>query len=121
MNLEIVELVLMYTVMGTLAGWTIFGILALVIASFVWRARFGLFMTGFIQVFLIAVNTYLISKEKYFGVFFVGGLISFVWTWNVQRIAFGTLRDRITYAFGAGFGSLIGLLLTALILKTFNI
>ncbi|EMO66259.1 hypothetical protein LEP1GSC132_0820 [Leptospira kirschneri str. 200803703] len=111
----------MYTAIGTLFGWALFGILALIIASFIWKSRFNLFATGFIQVFLVAVNTYLISKEKYIAVFFVGGLISFVWTWNVQKIAFGTLRDRITYASGAGFGSLIGLLLTAFILKTFSL
>lgn len=120
-NFEIFELIVMYTALGTLAGWTLFGIIALIIASFVWKSRFSLFITGFVQVFLVAVNTYLISKEKYLAVFLVGGLISFVWTWNVQKIAFGTLRDRITYASGAGFGSLIGLLLTAFILKTFSI
>ncbi|WP_025183806.1 hypothetical protein [Leptospira kirschneri] len=120
-NLENFELIMMYTAIGTLFGWALFGILALIIASFIWKSRFNLFATGFIQVFLVAVNTYLISKEKYIAVFFVGGLISFVWTWNVQKIAFGTLRDRITYASGAGFGSLIGLLLTAFILKTFSL
>ncbi|UOG42503.1 hypothetical protein [Leptospira noguchii] len=120
-NLEIFELIMGYTIAGTLAIWMILLIPALIIASFIWKSRFNLFATGFIQVFLIAVNTYLISKEKYFAVFFVGGLISFVWTWNVQKIAFGTLRDRITYASGAGFGSLIGLLLTVFILKTFSL
>ncbi|EKO49693.1 hypothetical protein [Leptospira kirschneri] len=120
-SIEIFELIMMYTAIGTLFGWALFGILALIIASFIWKSRFNLFATGFIQVFLVAVNTYLISKEKYIAVFFVGGLISFVWTWNVQKIAFGTLRDRITYASGAGFGSLIGLLLTAFILKTFSL
>ncbi|EKR82893.1 hypothetical protein [Leptospira interrogans] len=120
-SFEIFELVMMYTMAGTLAVWTVLGIFALIIASFIWKSRFGLFTTGFVQVFLVAVNTYLISKEKYIAVFFVGGLISFVWTWNVQKIAFGTLRDRITYASGAGFGSLIGLLLTAFTLKTFSL
>lgn len=40
MNLEIVELVLMYTVMGTLAGWTIFGIFALLLWYLIFRVRF---------------------------------------------------------------------------------
>ncbi len=56
---------------GTLAVWTVLGIFALIIASFIWKSRFGLFTTGFVQVFLVAVNTYLISKEKYIAVFFV--------------------------------------------------
>ncbi|EMJ52068.1 hypothetical protein LEP1GSC013_3502 [Leptospira interrogans serovar Valbuzzi str. Duyster] len=37
MNIEIVELVLMYTVMGTLAGWTIFGILGLLLWYLIFR------------------------------------------------------------------------------------
>lgn len=84
-------------------------------------SQLSLFMTGFLQVFLVAINSYLISKEQYVPVFFVGGLISFVWTWNVQRIAFGTMKDRITYAFGAGCGSLIGLILSVHTLKIFTI
>ncbi|AXR68266.1 hypothetical protein [Leptospira mayottensis] len=120
-DFEIFELVAGYTIAGTLAVWSVLGILALIIASFIWKFRFSIFVTGFIQVFLVAINTYLISKEKYIAVFFVGGLISFVWTWNVQKIAFGTLRDRITYASGAGFGSLLGLLLTVFIFKTFSL
>ncbi|EMO13599.1 hypothetical protein LEP1GSC165_1547 [Leptospira santarosai str. CBC523] len=120
-NFEIFELIMGYTIVTTLAVWALLAIPALIIASFIWKSRFSLFATGFVQVFLVAINTYLISKEKYIAVFFVGGLISFVWTWNVQKIAFGTLQDRITYASGAGFGSLIGLLLTVFILKTFNL
>lgn len=84
-------------------------------------SKIGLFMTGFLQVFLVAVNSYLISREQYIPVFFVGGLISFVWTWNVQRIAFGIMQDRITYALGAGCGSLIGLLLSVYALRIFTI
>ncbi|EMP09500.1 MULTISPECIES: hypothetical protein [Leptospira] len=84
-------------------------------------SKIGLFMTGFLQVFLVAVNSYLISREQYIPVFFVGGLISFVWTWNVQRIAFGTMQDRITYALGAGCGSLTGLSLSVYALRIFII
>ncbi|WP_155716793.1 hypothetical protein [Leptospira santarosai] len=83
-------------------------------------SRFGLFMTGFLQVFLVAINSYLISKEQYIPVFVIGGLISFVWTWNVQKIAFGTMRDRITYASGAGFGSIVGLFVSVYTLRIFT-
>jgi hypothetical protein len=44
-------------------------------------------------------------------------MISFIWSWNVKKVAFGTLSDRITYSLGAAFGSFIGLYVSTLILK----
>lgn len=80
------------------------------------RDGIKLFTTGFVQVFFVAVNTYFISKKFYAGVFFCGFIISIVWSWNVKKIAFGSFKDRMFYAFGAGVGSLIGLIVSALIL-----
>ena len=74
--------------------------------------RLKLFITGFIQVFFVAVNTYFLSKEFYCGVFIVGTIISLIWSWNVKKIAFGNTKDRLFYAFGAGFGSLFGLIVS---------
>lgn len=71
--------------------------------------------TGFIQVFLVSINTYQIAHKHYLGVFVVGVAISIVWAWNVKKIAFGTWYDRLFYALGAGIGSLCGLLLSILI------
>lgn len=79
------------------------------------ESRLGLFLTGFIQVVLVAINTYQIANEKYLGVFFIGFLISFVWTFNVKKIAFGTWEDRIIYSSGAALGSLTGLIISILI------
>lgn len=76
------------------------------------RDSLKLFVTGFIQVILVAINTYQISHGKYSGVFVVGFLISFVWSFNVKKIAFGTMRDRILYASGAAVGSILGLMLS---------
>jgi hypothetical protein len=81
------------------------------------RDSIKLFITGFIQVFFVAVNTYFLSKIFYVGVFFCGFMISLIWSWNVKKVAFGTLTDRIVYALGAAFGSAIGLLVSTLILK----
>ncbi len=75
-----------------------------------------LFSTGFIQVFFVAVNTYFLSKGFYLGAFICGTIISLIWSWNVKKIAFGTFKDRLFYAFGAGFGSLCGLIVSKLIL-----
>ena len=79
--------------------------------------RLKLFITGFIQVFFVAINTYFLSKEFYLGVFICATIISLIWSWNVKKIAFGSLKDRIAYALGAGFGSLIGLLISVIFFK----
>jgi hypothetical protein len=68
-----------------------------------------LYFSGFLQIFLVAVNTSLIAQQKYSLVFFVGFAISLVWSYNVAKIAFGGWKDRIIYALGAATGSLAGL------------
>ena len=70
-----------------------------------------IFITGFLQVFFVAINTYFITKEYYLGVFIVSFLISFIWSFNVKKVAFGTLKDRLVYSFGAATGGLLGLIL----------
>jgi len=81
------------------------------------RESINLFITGFVQVFFVAINTYFLSKIFYLGVFLCAFMISFIWSWNVKKIAFGTISDRIVYASGAAFGSIVGLLISTLILK----
>ena len=80
------------------------------------RDSLKLFTTGFVQVFCVAVNTYFLSKSCFVGVFICGFMISFIWSWNVKKVAFGTMKDRIAYASGAGFGSLIGLVISKFII-----
>lgn len=72
----------------------------------------SLFLTGFLQVFFVAVNTYFISKGYYVGVLVCGFMISFIWSFNVKRVAFGSNKDRLIYATGAGLGSLLGLVVS---------
>lgn len=76
-----------------------------------------LFITGFVQVFFVAINTYFISKSFYAGIAICGFMISIVWSWNVKRIAFGSNKDRIIYASGAALGSLAGAFISKLILQ----
>ena len=76
-----------------------------------------LFITGFTQVFFVAINTFFISKAIYGGVLICGFLISFVWYWNVKKVAFGTMQDRLWYSFGAGVGSLVGLIVSVAVFK----
>jgi len=71
-----------------------------------------IFWTGFIQVFLVGVNTWQIAHEKWLGVAIIGFGISFIWTWNVRKIVFGDTRDRIVYSIGASIGGVLGAVLT---------
>ena len=74
-----------------------------------------IFLQSFFQVGLVAINTMLIAKSLYIGVFIVSFLISLLWAFNVSKVAISTLNQKMTYAFGAGCGAITGLL----ILKVF--
>lgn len=74
-----------------------------------------LFWTAFMQVFFVALNTWLIAHEYYAPAVVTAFAISFIWTFNVKKVAFGTTKDRITYALGAAIGSGVGLFTTYLI------
>lgn len=76
-----------------------------------------LFITSFLQVFLVSANTYFISKTMYFGIAIAGFLISYRWALNVQRISIASTNERIIYSSGAMIGGLSGVYLVSLILK----
>ena len=76
-----------------------------------------IFLQSFFQVGLVAVSTILITKGYLIGIFVVSFLISLLWAFNVSRVAISTLNQKLTYALGAGCGSVLGVL----ILKFFNI
>lgn len=68
-----------------------------------------LFGTGVLQVFFVAINTVFLSKSLYLGVGIAAFMISMIWSYNVKKVVFGTIRDRIAYATGASIGSMLGL------------
>lgn len=68
----------------------------------------NLLITGFIQVFFVAVNTYLIAKSLYLGILLCGFTISFIWSWNVRKVVFGSIEDGLYYSSGAAIGSVTG-------------
>jgi hypothetical protein len=71
-----------------------------------------LFLTGFLQVFLVAINTFFIANKMPIGCAFMGFMISFVWSWNVKKVVFGTMKEHLIYSFGASIGSVSGLLVS---------
>lgn len=80
----------------------------------------SLFLTGFIQVFFVSINTYFLANELYVGVLAASFTISLVWSFNVKRVAFGGMGDRMLYAGGAAAGAISGLASSAFLLKILN-
>ena len=70
-----------------------------------------IFFQSFLQIGLVAVNTFLISKQLFLGVFICSSAISLLWAFYVSKIALSDLRQKIIYALGAGFGAITGLFL----------
>lgn len=70
------------------------------------------FLLAWLQVTLICLNTWQIANEKIAGALIVGFLISLVWTFNVQDISRSGMWTKVSYSFGAMFGTGTGLFLS---------
>jgi len=79
------------------------------------RSRLKLALTGFVQVIFVAANTVFISRYELIGNVLTAFAISFVWTYNVKRVAFGDSGDRWAYAIGAALGSVSGTMIASAI------
>lgn len=80
------------------------------------RSNLRLFATAFLQVYFVAIQTVFLANSFYIGVAIFGFLISFVWTFNVQKVVFGNITQKLIYSAGAMCGSVLGLLTTKIIL-----
>ena len=76
-----------------------------------------LFLTAFVQVYLVSANTYFIANLFWPGIAIAGFGISYLWTANVRKIAVGTTTARLVYATGAMLGGLLGVLMSNIILQ----
>ena len=65
----------------------------------------------------MAINTVFLTKGVIAGIAITSFGISWIWTHNVRKTAFGSETDRYAYAFGAAAGSLFGYFLTTIILE----
>jgi len=74
------------------------------------------FLQSFFQVGLVAINTLLIAKQLFAGVFICSFCISLLWAFNVSKIALSSLNQKLIYAFGAGCGAVTGIILINFIL-----
>lgn len=72
------------------------------------------FFTSFFQIGLVAINTYFISHLNWIGIFIASYGISFLWAFNVSKIALSDLNQKLIYALGAGCGAITGLFIIKL-------
>jgi len=77
--------------------------------------KLALFLTAMLQVTFVSMSTVFISRGNVLGMMAAGFMISFIWTINVKKIAFGDWKDRILYASGAMVGTVLGYFLGSLI------
>lgn len=75
-----------------------------------------IFFTSFLQIGLVAINTYLINQLFWIGIFIVSFLISLLWAFNVAKISVSTKKQKLVYALGAGCGAITGLFILKLFL-----
>lgn len=76
-----------------------------------------LVLSAFVQVGLVACNVMFIAAGQAIPMIIVGFLISMLWSFNIKKIAFGSVWDRIWYAIGAGLGTYVGYLISHLIIN----
>lgn len=72
-----------------------------------------IFGRAFLQVALVSANVYQIAEGRYVGGFVVGTAISYLWHRNARSAARVDLRGAaVTYALGAGCGTVTGMALS---------
>lgn len=69
-------------------------------------------LAAFVQVGLVACNVMFIAAGEVIPMIVVGFLISMLWSFNIKKIAFGSIWDRVSYAIGAGLGTWVGYLIS---------
>lgn len=79
--------------------------------------RAQLAFTGFLQVIFVSMNTVYITHGSWIALIATSFCISFLWSGNVRRIAFGDKLDRILYAAGAALGCGAGVLIAGAVVS----
>lgn len=84
------------------------------------RTKITIAITAFLQIGLVAVNTYLIAQKAYIAVFLVAVSIGVLWATNIKKVAFGTWVDIAVYALASGLGAVTGLFIADKLLIYFQ-
>jgi hypothetical protein len=77
------------------------------------KDRIQLFISAFIQVMLVSMNVSFISNNKIVLMLITSFFISYFWSSNVKKVAFGGFKDKMIYCTGATLGCLIGYLISS--------
>jgi Mg2+ and Co2+ transporter CorA len=67
------------------------------------------FAMSFFQVGLVAVNTKFIQINNLSGIFLTSCIVSLIWTMNVNKMTGASLKQKLSYALGAGVGSMVAI------------
>jgi hypothetical protein len=81
------------------------------------KQNFSIFVTSFIQVFLVATNTIFLAKGYIIGLCLCSFLISYIWVLNVKKANIATKTHHFIYSLGAMIGALTGYYFTRIILN----
>ena len=79
-----------------------------------------LFLSAMLQIFLVSINTYLVANGFMISAGIVGFSLSWVWSWNIKRIAISSNTERFIYCLGAGMGTTLGVAFMTNIKKYLN-
>jgi len=74
-----------------------------------------LFLTSFLQVFLVSINTIFLTKGFVIGIIITSFAINWVWMHNLKRTVTCDTRDKLLYSAGATTGSISGYYFSKLI------
>lgn len=81
------------------------------------KEKWGLFVTALLQISFVSMSTVFISARQLLPAVVVGFIISFIWTFNVKKAAFGTMADRLVYSIGATAGTAVGYFIGSILSK----
>lgn len=76
------------------------------------KKNWKLFLTATCQVTFVAMNILFISNHRIIPMLITGFMISLIWTFNIKKVAFGGITDRIVYSTGAMLGTGLGYLIS---------
>lgn len=74
-----------------------------------------LFLTSFLQVFLVSINTIFLTKGFVIGIITTSLAINWVWMHNLKRTVSCDTKDKVVYSVGATTGSISGYYFSKLI------
>lgn len=77
------------------------------------QSRARLAFTGFLQVVFVSMNTVYIMQRMWLLLVLTSFCISWLWSGNVKKVAFGDKLDRVVYAAGAALGCGIGVVVAS--------